>query len=344
MYTDEQLWEFFQQRTPAYDGVFYVAVITTKIFCRPSCSAKPLRKNILFYVNLKEAVAAGFRPCKRCHPESISPEIQAINTTCRFIEHHIDHVNLKALADMVGYSPFHFTRLFKAHLGVSPKQYAAMVRRTRIREMLRPTTPISHAAFDTGYQSLGALYADMPLGMTPTQYRSGAKDLQLEYDAMSTPFGILVVVTTPAGICFVGFTEHHDDVFSLVKHEFPAAQLIASQNRQHLTQAVHNLLTSQPHHVDIPLDIRATAFQQRVWQALREIPYGETQTYQQIAIAINHPRAARAVANACAQNPVAIIIPCHRVVHNDKSRDGYRWNVTRKRAILAQEQTAINQE
>lgn len=344
MYTDDQYWNFFQQQSTAYDGVFYIGVVTTRIYCRPSCSAKPLRKNVKFYVNRNDAVAAGFRPCKRCHPESISPEIRAINTTCRYLEQHIDHTDLKALAAMAGYSPFHFTRLFKAHLGVSPKQYSAMIRRSRIRNTLQPTTPVSHAAYDTGYQSLGALYADMPLGMTPRQYRTGGKNLVLEFDTAITPFGILIVVTTEKGICFVGFADNEHDVMAVIHDEFPAAQIIASQQRHHLTAAVRELLVSQPNHTDIPLDIRATAFQQRVWHALRAIPYGQTQTYQQIAHTINQPQAVRAVANACAHNPVAVVVPCHRVVHTNATREGYRWSVARKRAILAHEHTVIHQE
>lgn len=343
MLTEDQCWTIVQQRNQQYDGVFYVGVHTTRIFCRPSCSARPLRKNVHFYATVQAAMAAGLRPCKRCHPDTISPEVRAINIICRYLESAPDAQDLQTLASLAGYSPFHLTRLFKAHLGVSPKQYSAMLRRQRMRHELGIRRRVAHVALDTGFQSLGAMYADAPLGMPPTTYTHGSAGVTLQCSTIDTPFGILVIVTTARGVCFVAFADTLADVAPLVANEYPSAAIsyVASHP---LADAVAQLLTSHPNHTDIPIDIRATAFQQRVWHALRHIPSGETRTYAQIANEIAEPRASRAVANACAQNPLAVVIPCHRVVRSDGTIGGYRWNSTRKRAMLTHEQHSRNGE
>ena len=335
---DDECWEIMQRRDNRFDGVFYVGVRTTHIYCRPSCVARPLRKNVDFYTSTAAAHAAGLRPCKRCHPDSISPEIRAIHTVCRFLERMPSAPDLAKLAAYVGYSSFHLLRLCKSHLGVTPKQYASMIRRHRLRHVMQQSRHVGDAAYDTGFGSLGALYADAPLGMPPRLYRQGARGLVLQLTCLPSPFGILVVVTSQRGLCFVGFADTDAQAHALAHAEFPAADLQIAPQPNSIALQVESLLHSHPNHVDIPLDIKATAFQQRVWQALRTIPPGETRTYAEIASAIVQPRAIRAVANACAQNPIAIVVPCHRVVHRNPNRSGYRWSAERKRAILAYEQ------
>lgn len=339
MLTDDQCWSIVQQRDSNYDGVFYVAVMTTKIYCRPSCGARPLRKNVRFYAHREEAQAAGLRPCKRCHPDNISPEVRAIHIICRQLESQRDQPDLATLAQLVGYSPYHLTRMFKAHLGVSPKQYGAMIRRQRLRAELAQTTRVGHATLDTGFQSLGAMYADAPLGMPPRTYQHGGKGIEIAVDTRPTPFGVLVVATTTRGVCFVGFVADDHQAEALVQHEYPHATIRRTPNAP-LADAVHDVLITHPNHHDIPIDIKATAFQQRVWHALRHIPVGQTRSYQQIAGEIGQPRAVRAVANACAQNPVAILVPCHRVIRSDGGSGGYRWSNLRKQALLAHEHTS----
>ena len=336
----DECWEIMQRRDNRFDGVFYVGVRTTHIYCRPSCMARPLRKNVDFYASASAAHTAGLRPCKRCHPDTISPEIRAIHTLCRFIERMPNTPDLTELAEYVGYSPFHLIRLCKSHLGVTPKQYGSMIRRHRLRQIIQQARHVSEAAYDTGFGSLGSLYADAPLGMPPRLYRQGARGLVLQLSCLPTPFGILVVVTSQRGLCFVGFADTDADAYALAQAEFPAAELQIVSEPHRIAMQVESLLSTHPNHVDIPLDIKATAFQQRVWQALRAIPAGETRTYADIAHAIAQPSAIRAVANACAHNPIALVVPCHRVVHRDPKRSGYRWSTARKRAILAYEQQA----
>lgn len=338
MFTDDECWDIMQRRDARFDGVFYVGVHTTHIYCRPSCTARPLRKNVQFYLSSRAAQQAGLRACKRCHPDTISPEIRAIHTVCRYLETMPDTPDLATIAMHAGYSTFHLIRLCKSHLGVTPKQYSVMLRRQRLRTALQQHVSVGNATFDTGFGSLTAMYADAPLGMSPRIYRQGGRGMQLHICTLASPFGLLVIVTSIHGLCFVGFAEDETDAQHIAHAEFPHAELIVDSQASEIAQRVQSLLHTHPDHGDIPLDIKATAFQQRVWHALRAIPRGETRTYAQIAEVIAQPRAVRAVANACAHNPVALVIPCHRVTHQDPQRSGYRWSPSRKRAILAYEQ------
>jgi AraC family transcriptional regulator, regulatory protein of adaptative response / methylated-DNA-[protein]-cysteine methyltransferase len=338
LYSDDQCWQIMQQRDSAYDGLFFIGVMTTKIYCRPSCSARPLRQNVRFFADAQSAQQAGLRACKRCHPDSISPEITTINAICRFLDSQENPPALRELASRFGYSPFHLTRMFKAHLGISPRQYSDAMRKKRLASALSQNHTVTHAALDAGYTTPNSLYYTNPLGVSPRHYRNGGNGLQIWYATTTTMLGLLLVAQTAKGICLVAFADDDRHATTIIHSEFPAASIMSDQAVvADALLCVNNLLNDQPNHHDIPSDIRATAFQQRVWDALRTIPRGTTLSYSAIAQQIGQPTASRAVAQACASNPLAIIVPCHRVVAQSGARGNYRWGSQRKATLLAYE-------
>jgi AraC family transcriptional regulator of adaptative response/methylated-DNA-[protein]-cysteine methyltransferase len=345
MADDETRWQAVLNRDTAADGTFVYAVQSTGIYCRPSCpSRRPRRDHVTFFTLPEAAEHAGYRACKRCHPEQAAirdPHVELVQRVCRAIAANPEGaLTLAALSADVGLSPFHLQRIFKRVMGITPKQYADAYRMERFKGELRKGEAVTSALYGAGYGSSSRLYerADAQLGMTPAVYRKGGAGMQITYTVVPCPLGMILVAATERGVCAVTPGDDADALVAGLHREYPAAQI--HEDATHLSEAVEAILRhlagEQPH-LDLPLDIRATAFQWRVWEALREIPYGDTRSYSEIAQAIGQPTAARAVAQACGNNPVALAIPCHRVVREDGSLGGYRWGIERKRAILTRE-------
>lgn len=342
---DEMRWQAVLNRDTAADGTFVYAVRSTGIYCRPSCpSRRPRRDRVAFFALPEAAEHAGFRACKRCHPEQTAirdPHVEIVQRVCRAIAANPEGpLTLATLSADVNLSPFHLQRIFKRVMGITPKQYADAHRMERFKGELRKGEAVTSALYGAGYGSSSRLYerADTQLGMTPAVYRKGGAGMQITYTVVPCSLGALLVAATARGVCAVTLGDDTDTLVSRLRREYPAADI--HEDATHLSEAVETILRhlagEQPH-LDLSLDIQATAFQWRVWEALREIPYGDTRSYSEIAQAIGQPTAARAVAQACGHNPVALAIPCHRVVREDGSLGGYRWGVERKRTILAQE-------
>lgn len=343
LHTDDDRWQAVMNRDTRADGQFVFAVQTTGIFCRPSCRARhALRQNVRFYPNAQAALDAGFRPCKRCQPDSLSPEQQRIDKVaeaCRLLEQD-SPVTLEALAEAVAVSPYHFHRLFKSVTGITPKAWQQAWRARRLRDSLSDGEPVTQAVLAAGFPSSSSYYrqADEVLGMTASAYRHGGKAAGIHYATDSCELGRCLVALSDRGICAVLLGDDDTTLLAELRQSFPSAHLAAADaSSQAQIQAVIASLNQRSTPLTLPLDIRGTAFQQQVWQALRAIPTGETRSYQQIADGIGNPKAVRAVAGACAANRLAILIPCHRVVRGDGSLSGYRWGVTRKAALLARE-------
>lgn len=344
----EQLWAAVRGRDESFDGRFVFAVRSTGVYCRPSCpSRRPRRDRVLFFPLAEAAEGAGFRSCRRCHPRSAkarNPQVQAVQRACRWIENHVDQpVTLEVLSEETGVSPFHLQRTFKRLVGVTPRQYGDACRVREFKSRVRDGASVTGAMYDSGFGSSRGLYerADARLGMTPGTYRRGGDGMRIKYTLAESPFGWLLVAGTEKGVCSVKLGGSRSELESLLKDEFSAADVRRDDRslREWREVLVKHLDGKHPH-IDLPLDVRATAFQCRVWQALRAIPYGETRSYGEVAKGIGRPSAVRAVARACATNPVALVVPCHRVVRGDDSLGGYRWGVDRKKALLARERNA----
>ncbi|MEA2686077.1 MAG: AraC family transcriptional regulator [Actinomycetota bacterium] len=343
--TDDDRWATVVARD---DADFFFSVLTTGVYCRPSCAARrPNRGNVAFHATPADAEAAGFRPCRRCRPDEAPPaerRAAAVAAACRSIEvaDGGPPPSVDDLAAAAGMSRSHFHRAFKAVTGVTPKGYATEVRRRRVREALagRPAGTVTDAIYDAGFNSNGRFYATSAatLGMTPTAFRTGGVGLTIRFGVGPCSLGSVLVAATAAGVCaiFLG-----DDPAALVhdlEDRFPGATLTGGDpGFERWMAAVVALVDDPGTGLDLPLDVRGTVFQQRVWQALGAIPLGSTATYTEIAAAIGAPTAVRAVAAACAANKLAVAIPCHRVVRTDGSLSGYRWGVDRKRALLERE-------
>jgi AraC family transcriptional regulator of adaptative response/methylated-DNA-[protein]-cysteine methyltransferase len=317
-------------------------VETTGIYCRPSCPARrPKRKNVQFYMIREHAIAAGFRACRRCRPnEPTSQRSGRIAEACRLIETAEAPLRLADLATAVGLSPYHFHRQFTAALGITPKAYAEAVRAGRVRDALPRTATTTDAIFEAGFNSTGRFYASAPetLGMSARAFRAGGSDEAIRYKTAACTLGQVLVAASERGVCAILLGDAADNLHAALRAQFPAAHLAEADTRfSSVIEAVIALVDMSSASFDLPLDIRGTAFQCRVWKALRDVPSGETVTYTDIARAIGAPRAVRAVAGACAANRLAVAVPCHRVVRRDGSLSGYRWGVERKRALLAKE-------
>ena len=341
---DEARWQAFVARDASFEGQFYIAVKTTGVYCRPGCPARlPNRANALFFDTRDEAERAGFRPCKRCKPDQPSlGELHAakIAQACRLIETADEAPKLDALAETVGLSPYHFHRIFKQALGVTPKAYATAHRANRVREGLGRSGTVTEAIYDAGFNSNGRFYANASevLGMTPTDFRSGGAGQAIRYAIGTCSLGSVLVAASERGVCAILFGDEPESLEKELQVMFPRARLIGGDKAfEELTAKVLAFVEDPAKGLALPLDVRGTAFQHRVWEALRRIPVGSTASYSEIAEKIGAPQAVRAVARACATNRIAVAIPCHRVVRSDGGLSGYRGGVERKRALLAKE-------
>ena len=340
--TPARRWRIVLARDRRYDGRFVYAVRSTGVYCRPSCpSRRPRRAQVAFYSGPDDAEAAGFRACRRCHPRdagAADPAATLVRAACARLDAAPEQP-LAPLARALGASPFQLTRAFRRVLGVTPQQYRDARRRERLRAELKRRKHVGPAVYEAGFGSASRVYerADDHLGMTPRTYGRGAPGITIHYAAVPSPLGRLLVGATDRGVCFVSLGDV-EPLEHALKSEFPAARL---QRDAHglgrWTTAIVKHLEGRAPQLDVPLDVQATAFQRRVWEELQKIPYGRTRSYAEIARRIGRPKATRAVAHACATNPAAVVIPCHRVVRADGDPGGYRWGVERKRALLAQE-------
>lgn len=336
---ETECWQAVLNRDIHYDGKFVTAVKSTGIYCRPSCPSRhPLRQNVNFYATPEAAVQAGFRPCRRCRPDEVDAQVALVQQACAYIDAHLENApTLDELGAQLHVSPFHLQRMFKRVTGVSPRQYAETKRLERFKQGLREGESITRALYDAGFNSSSRLYPGQ-LGMTPSEYRKGGKGMSIQYTIAPCSLGYLLVGTTERGVCAVSLGDTTEDVMKALHREYPAAEIAPAAELNDAVQTILNYLDGDNTRLDLPLDIQATAFQRRVWEALRGIPYGETRTYTEIAREIGKPEAVRAVANACGANHVPLVIPCHRVVREDGSLGGYKLGIERKRALLAKEQ------
>jgi AraC family transcriptional regulator of adaptative response/methylated-DNA-[protein]-cysteine methyltransferase len=337
-------WAAVVARDPKADGKFFYSVKTTGVYCRPSCASRLARReNVEFHATAAAAERAGYRPCKRCKPDQPPLAAQHAVTVariCRRIEGADDHPSLAALAREAKMSRYHFHRVFKAVTGVTPRAYAAAHRAERVRRELSRSRTVTEAIFDAGFNSGGRFYAtsDDLLGMTPTDYRAGGARAEIRFAVGECSLGSILVAQSAKGVCAILLGDDPDQLARDLQDRFPRANLIgADRNFEALVAKIVGFVEAPATGLDLPLDVRGTAFQQRVWQALRRIPAGSTATYTDIAQRIGAPKSVRAVAQACAANAIALAIPCHRVIRRDGALSGYRWGVERKRALLERE-------
>jgi len=345
---DEAYWRAVLDRDTRFDGKVFFAVRSTGIYCRPSCPARrPRREQVVFFRMPEAAERAGFRSCRRCRPRNAAmtdPQVEMVRRTCLYIERHIDELpTLDDLSAHTGVSPYHLQRVFKRLAGITPRQYAEAMRLDQFKAGVKKGATVTGAMYEAGYGSSSRLYERAPsqLGMTPADYRRGGKGVRISYTIAGCSLGRLLVAGTAKGVCSVRLGDSDAVLEANLLSEYAAADV--SRDDQALSEWVEQLLShldGRHPHLDLPLDVQATAFQWSVWEKLREIPYGSTRSYGEVARAMGRPTATRAVARACATNPVALVIPCHRVVREDKSLGGYRWGIERKRALLERERLA----
>jgi AraC family transcriptional regulator of adaptative response/methylated-DNA-[protein]-cysteine methyltransferase len=343
--SDDQRWDAVTARDKSHDGKFVFAVSSTGVYCRPSCPSRHARReHVSFFSGPEQAEQAGYRACLRCRPRSLSGNSQAdgVKAICRFIEQHLDEpITLQRLGKEFRQSPFHLQRRFKAALGITPREYADSCRLRLLKRSLQAGDNVTRAMYDAGYGSSSRLYEKTAsqLGMTPDKYRRGAIAAAIRYTCADSPLGRMLVAATDRGICAIQFARSDGELLEGLKREFPfATRRPDNGGLKSWVVALLSQMRSREADGALPLDIRATAFQRRVWTYLQSIPFGATQSYSAVAKGIGQPRATRAVARACATNPVAVAIPCHRVVREDGSMGGYRWGIARKKALLEMEQ------
>ena len=341
---DEDRWTAVKRRDPAFDGKLIFAVRTTGVYCRPSCASRPAkRENVVFFNTPPEAEMAGYRACKRCRPDKLGlpdPKIEAVKRACDRIESADEAPKLADLAASAGLSPYHFHRVFKAVTGVTPKAYAAGTRARRAADRLRTAGTVTEAIYDAGYNSSSRFYesAAARLGMTPSAVRRGGAGAVVRFAVGQASLGAVLVAATDKGVCAILLGDDPETLVRDLQDRFPRAEFKGGEAEfERMVAEVVGLVEAPGQCLGLPLDIRGTAFQQRVWAALRAIPPGKTATYTEIARAIGQPKAVRAVAQACAANPLAIAIPCHRVVREDGDLSGYRWGIERKRKLIDRE-------
>ena len=341
---DEARWAAVVARDGAFDGHFYYSVETTGIYCRPSCAARrPKRAHVRFHDTAAEAEAAGFRACKRCkpgQPSLVQLHAEKVAEACRLIEAAEDEPRLDALARAMGLSPYHFHRIFKTVLGVTPKTYATAHRNKRVREELGRSATVTQAIYGAGFNSNGRFYATSSevLGMTPSQFRSGAPNSEIKFAIGDCSLGSVLVAASDKGVCAILFGDDAETLRNDLRKQFPRARIVGGDKVfGQLAAEVIAFVEAPRIGLDLPLDVQGTAFQHRVWDALRRIPTGSTASYAEIAKAIGSPKSVRAVARACASNRIVVAIPCHRVIGSDGSLTGYRGGIERKRALLAKE-------
>ena len=348
---NDTLWQAVLKRDARFDGRVFFAVRSTGIYCRPSCPARrPRREQVVFFRVPEAAESAGFRSCRRCRPRSAAmtdPQVEMVRRACAYIESHLDESpGLEDLSSQTGVSPYHFQRVFKRIVGITPRQYASAFRLSHFKTSVKKGGTVTSAMYEAGYGSSSRLYEGAPaqLGMTPADYRRGGEGVQIHYTIAGCSLGRLLVAATTKGVCAVRLGDSDAALEANLISEYPAAEV--NRDDKALNEWVNQLLShidGQHPHLDLPLDVQATAFQWSVWEKLRAIPYGSTRSYSDIARAIGRPTATRAVARACATNPVALVIPCHRVIREDKSLGGYRWGIDRKRALLEHERSVADE-
>jgi AraC family transcriptional regulator, regulatory protein of adaptative response / methylated-DNA-[protein]-cysteine methyltransferase len=342
--TNDPRWARVLARDRTADGKFWYSVVTTGVYCRPSCPSRTANpKNVQLHDTIADAKATGFRPCKRCHPDGLSIDAEnaaLVARACRLIEQSEEEPSLNVLAEAVGRSASYFHRSFKTVTGLTPKVYAAAHRASKVRNGLASGSSVTEAIYDAGYNSSGRFYeksTDM-LGMTPTQFKAGGANEEIRFALGQTSLGAILVASSKRGVASILLGNDPDALLRQLQDRFPKAKLIgADRDYEALVARVVGFIETPQIGLNLPLDVRGTAFQRRVWQALQEIPVGQTASYAEIAQRIGSPKAIRAVAGACAANNLAVAIPCHRVVRNDGALSGYAWGVERKKALLDRE-------
>ncbi len=346
---DDEKWAAVLARDEGRDGSFVFAVRSTRVYCRPSCPAKrPQRDQVAFYPGARQAEEAGFRACQRCQPKeaTFSPPSELVGRACRYIDASLDeNLTLANISIEVGVSPFHLQRTFKRILRISPRQYVETRRLERMKNSLRNGDTVTTALYKAGFSSRSRIYEKIPkpLGVDPGSFRRGGQGLSIQYTIVDSPLGRLLLASTRDGLCAVCMGSSDEAVEASLREDYPEARV--SRNDAGLASWVDELtryFKGQPLASNLPLDVIATAFQRKVWKQIQSIPYGDIATYSDIAASLGQPKAARAVARACATNPVSLLIPCHRVVGKDGGLRGYRWGEERKEALLKLERTGLN--
>src|SRR5436190_17496589 len=347
---DTARWNAVVAHDRSADGLFVYAVRSTGVYCRPSCpSRRPRRDRVTFFETPADARMGGFRECRRCRPDGTpapDPWIEKVRRACVYLSNVDGHPSLTTLAGRIGGSPYHLQRNFKRLVGVTPREYADACRLRTVKRQLRRGSDVTSAMFEAGYGSSSRFYerAAPKLGMNPSTYRRGGVGMTIKYTIVDSPLGRLLVASTPRGVCAVAMGASDAELERALAREYPAAAVARDAGGLATwTESILAHLAGRRPRLDLPIDVQATAFQWQVWQALAAIPYGETRTYGDIAAAIGRPRAVRAVARACATNPVALAIPCHRVVSADGRAGGYRWGAPRKQVLLDSEQKRAGQ-
>ena len=338
-------WEAVTDRDRRLDGIFFYAVLTTGVYCRPSCpSRRPKRVNVLFFQEREAAERAGFRPCLRCQPQkkaATDPQAELVERVCRYIDTHLDEpVTLSGISREIGLSPFHMQRTFKSLLGITPRAYADARRLESLKSGLQEGHSVTRSMYDAGYSSSSRLYerASSQLGMTPLRYRKQGSGETIRFTITASPIGRVLLAATPKGVCSIRFGGSEGELEKALRSEYGRAEVVRGDD------ALKSWMDALLGRIDgvsdrpLPLDIKATAFQRLVWEHLQKIPRGRTKSYSEVAKSIGRSRATRAVARACASNPVAVAIPCHRVIREDGDLGGYRWGLQRKKALLKLEQ------
>jgi len=336
-------WQAVLARDASRDGAFVFGVTSTGVYCRPSCpSRRPRRDRVQFFSQPDEAERAGFRACLRCRPHDHNSRMQTVASICQFLREHTDEPpTLAALGERFGINPFHLQRVFKSVVGVSPREYADAIRMQSFKSQVRSGRSVTDAIYEAGFGSSSRLYerSDAQLGMTPATYQRGGKGVFIRYTTIASPVGRMLLAATDHGVCSITFGDSDAGLLEGLRREFPDATLRRGDVvLRRWVRALLDQLHGERPLPQLPLDVQATAFQRRVWEHLKSIPYGSTKSYGQVARGIGEPSSARAVARACASNPVAVAIPCHRVVRGTGELGGYRWGMERQKALLEMEQ------
>ena len=337
-----QYWRAALERDARADGTFVLAVRSTHVYCRPSCPARrPFRRNVIFFRTCEEAEKQGFRPCLRCRPNEVAASAALVARAAKCLaESHEEGFRLAELAGELGSNAATLRRAFRQVTGLAPRELAEALRVKRFKSLLRAGKKITDALYETGYGSSSRVYerSNAQLGMTPATYRKGGKGMRIEYTIAKSPLGNVLVAATERGVSAVYLGDAQDKLVAELREEYPRAEISpAAGGAQRWVREIVQRIEGKPAQVDLPLDLQATAFKRRVWQQLQRIPRGTTRTYSQVARALGLPKAVRAVARACATNPVSVVVPCHRVIRKDGSLAGYRWGLSRKEQLLAGE-------
>jgi AraC family transcriptional regulator, regulatory protein of adaptative response / methylated-DNA-[protein]-cysteine methyltransferase len=351
MIEQNMLWLNVVTRNKQADGLFVYGVRTTKIYCRPSCASKqPKQENVEFFQLPAAAEAAGFRACKRCRPHHVAitdPNLNLVQRMCDYIHDHItepEHLTLEALGAEFNFAPGHLQDIFKSILNITPRQYAEVRRVQHFKSTLRETDTVTDAIYEAGFGSTSRVYERERLGMTPAQYQQKGQNVTMQFTVVESSLGRMLIAITERGLCAVGFYEDDKQAAAALHKEYPRATITRADDEMQIwARDLVDLVEGKRASLDVPFDIQATAFQWKVWDALRRIPRGETRSYSQIAEAIGDSKAVRAVATACANNRAAVIIPCHRVIGKNGAMTGYKWGIERKKRLLEME-NAIQRE